>query len=511
PIRDRLVSLTATADFSVLGRSEFYQTALRIFTRGPENHGPALFGTGVETYRYVSPLQQTDPRFYSSDPHSTLFQLMAELGLIGIVIYCLAWAWWGWVQTGAGLFQPDDPKTDKLWPGWRIDCCGMLAGLAGGWLHWTLDFDWTFGLIVWTAFAFIALITTALRTRLDMRAPIRLPEGKPPAKGVKLEVPPDLSPADLKAWKLRKILSDILIVVLAFGTINMTAFGISRVFYDAGETAFATWMAQRHVDSLARADQNYYLAQIFYPLDANAVRGQSLVQLWLATQVFASNPEEARETSASARDNAEKAIKLAAYHSTNWYNLAHIDSERFTMGFVDQPTVAENMNRELIFALMRDPINNPSYYVMLTQALSLSPFDDKRDTALTLNVQRLMELYPPESVTEYSKTRLDWQNLPISYLEIWPYYLLALKATGDTEGLARAITDARDYLIPAARDTEYASEEIKGKAITLVEMALKRIEAGEAPGVPSQDLGDALNGVEPTDPTIQPPLEGDAP
>lgn len=493
PIRDRIISLTATRDFSVEGRGAFYQTAWRLFVEGPsavpESRAMAVLGTGFSTYRFLSPLKQTDPRYYSSDPHSFFFQWLVELGIVGLAGCCLLWGWWGWVQWGTPLLRMPSPgaapAAPPLWAGQPLDLHGITAGLLAGWLHWLIDFDATYMLIVWTAITLMAIVVATLRTQA----------GAPPL----WNITPQLSevPAGntrLREWRISQLLGSLLLLGLLAGAATSTLFAASKFFYDRAEDAFQAWERQPTLDLLPRAQSDYALAAALWPYDGDGWRGLSVTELWLGTQAMPLDPVIGTQTLLEARKHAVTATKFAAYNARNWNNLAQVDAALLRAEAMDQATAANNMQVALITAITRDPLNNPRYYIQLTQALSLGEPSENRDRAIVLNIERLMQYYPPAQIGEFSKTRLDWQHLPLSYAQVWPFYLLALRSLEDAKGIQRARSLALEAILPALKDSEYVPLEVKAKVLPVVRQVVDEIDSPTGAVVLTPELLQALQG-----------------
>lgn len=489
PVRDRLISLTARQDFSVLGRGHFYSTAFRLFNEGPRGEGMTVLGTGMGTYRWLAPRKQADPRFYASDPHSTFFLWLAELGIAGLLGYCLLWGWWGWIQWGTphlGLSR--GAVAEELWPGMRLDLAGVLAGLLGGWLHWTIDFDSTFQLITWTALLMVAVLVTVLRARGNA-GPLLTPQAVQP--------PPEAQTATgvrLKEWQISRSLSSLLVGLLWCGAVTSLVFGIGRIWYDQGEDKFRAWERSQDAAFLAEAERSYAVAAMIWPWDGDAFRGLSVAELWLGTIAARTDPEIGLETLLKGRDHAQVAVKNATYNAANWFNLAQFDAALLQLGALSQEEAATRLQTSLITAIERDPTNNPRYYVQLTQALALGQPSPNRDQAIIRNMSQFMRYYPPQDITEYSKTRLDWQHLPLSYAQVWPFYLMALKGAELEAQLQEARRIGREQVLPALVECEYTPLEVKQAVAPVVRRIIDEIHTAEGGAVFSPELLRALQG-----------------
>jgi hypothetical protein len=128
-VRGALLQLAELDSYSMLGRLRFWEAALRMFADRP------LAGYGLGSFGYVFPQYQRDWLFYSVDPHSWPLQLLAELGLLGLLVV---------LAVGAGFFS----WARSNWRGTRgPDRTAVLLtilGVGGSLAHAGFDFDYTF-------------------------------------------------------------------------------------------------------------------------------------------------------------------------------------------------------------------------------------------------------------------------------------------------------------------------------------------------------------------------------
>lgn len=495
PIKERIISLSARGtDFSVIGRTEFFGTAWRLFTKGPdrEKQGLQLFGTGLGTYKYLGPQQQENPRFYSSDPHSIFFHWLAELGVIGVAAYLMLWGWWAWIQWGTPLLRPpaaEPALSSDLWPGMQLDLHGICAGLLAGWLHWTIDFDATYMLITWTAIILMALLIATLRQQAGAPPIILPPQPVTDARP---------SGARLREVRLTQAFSGVLSIILMIGTWTALTYSSAKLFYDHAEDQFLAWKQFQSLDALPASHRAYSAAVLFFPMDGDSWRGLSMTELWLATSALAAGPEDPQVgayTLEKAFAHGQQATRVASYDARNWNNLAQLYSARLAFGQLDQLTAANALQTCLITAIDLDPLNNPRYYIQLTQGLSLGESSETRDSAIVFNMERLRKYYPTSEITDMSKTRMDWQSLPLGYGQVWPFYLLALRGLNDTKGVQIARQEALADIIPAIEQSEYINNEEKLKIIPILRAVVDQIDDTTGSVTLSPDLLQSIQGL----------------
>jgi O-antigen ligase/tetratricopeptide (TPR) repeat protein len=132
PIIDRWNQMRPD-DYSVVGRFEFWDIALRVWKEHP------ITGIGFNTFGYYYVNYQTNPQYYTKDPHSLYIRFMLEGGIAGIlVILSILWIY---IQL---IMMSLKAGPGKMLTVYRV---GLLAGIGGELLHMAIDFDWTFPII----------------------------------------------------------------------------------------------------------------------------------------------------------------------------------------------------------------------------------------------------------------------------------------------------------------------------------------------------------------------------
>jgi putative inorganic carbon (hco3(-)) transporter len=120
-VQERINMTTADAeegqqfDSSAQERIDLWEDAMELFKMNP------LTGAGFQTYRYMD--RGSDLR----DTHNYYLKVLAETGVVGIVLYLfLLWKLFG---AGTGLFFATD---DPFWRGIAVGFIGLLATVAVG-------------------------------------------------------------------------------------------------------------------------------------------------------------------------------------------------------------------------------------------------------------------------------------------------------------------------------------------------------------------------------------------
>ena len=128
-IAARIGSIWNAADYSLQGRLTFWAVSWKMFLKFP------VQGAGLGDFGYHYTYLQPDWRYYTTDPHSFIFQALAETGLIGLIFIAVL-IWWGVKRLV--LAAKNVPAASK----WAHSL--MLIALAGFTAHALVDFDFTY-------------------------------------------------------------------------------------------------------------------------------------------------------------------------------------------------------------------------------------------------------------------------------------------------------------------------------------------------------------------------------
>jgi O-antigen ligase len=125
----RIASIWNAADYSLQGRLTFWTVSWKMFLKSP------VQGVGLGNFGWHYPLFQPDWRYYTTDPHSFMMQIIAEAGAIGL-LFAAGFIWWHYrrLRQGAGCVSAQSKWAYRL----------ILIGLAGFILHALVDFDFTY-------------------------------------------------------------------------------------------------------------------------------------------------------------------------------------------------------------------------------------------------------------------------------------------------------------------------------------------------------------------------------
>ncbi len=125
------ISGILTAGYSYRARVEFWRASTQLWQQKP------LTGWGLHTFGSLFPQYQRSIDVFSDDPHNWYLQLLAELGLIGLLLF------------GAWFLASALTWRQRI----HISDLGLEAAVLLGVSHFFLDFDWKFpGLIAFWAF-----------------------------------------------------------------------------------------------------------------------------------------------------------------------------------------------------------------------------------------------------------------------------------------------------------------------------------------------------------------------
>lgn len=125
---------------SVNDRFAYWRESTAMFSVRP------LLGWGAGTYREVHPAYQESPATAGSNPHSSLFQTMVELGAVGVVAYVLLMV--GWLKLGWSYL------TSKARLSWQATNWLIVSAIG---LHSLLDLTTNYPVLIVTGAIWLAL------------------------------------------------------------------------------------------------------------------------------------------------------------------------------------------------------------------------------------------------------------------------------------------------------------------------------------------------------------------
>jgi O-antigen ligase len=137
------LSRLTKVNLSDIARLVFYKDALKIFAENPligsgANSWPLLY-YGVQTYPYVS-----------KEVHSSIFRLLVEIGLVGIII-ALSFVGVVLLNSVKRIYKREATEFEK----------GLLIAVLAMLVHSTIDFDLAFSSFVIYLFTFMGLLAGA--------------------------------------------------------------------------------------------------------------------------------------------------------------------------------------------------------------------------------------------------------------------------------------------------------------------------------------------------------------
>ena len=368
PVYHRIISITATKDFSFEGRENFYSGAIEIFM---DNQ---VTGTGLGSFGYVYPQYQKDPRFYAKDPHSFYLRLLSEGGIFGIIMIIMIF--WCYFHLLKKFFRSRDATTSGL-------SAGLIAALTAGLLHLAIDFDDTFPFILMN----LGVIWVLGMNLLDP-----------------VEISDEVDEADKKKINVTIAGGSILLSIIIFiAVFHCGRMYFSDSFHDSGKLF-------SQAGKYEEAEEYFATSLDYFPLNERSLSERARALLFLHdTAVRSQAPDneisdlylKAQLTTGKLKNNVSYAAK--SYFLNGMTLLRHGDVNRRLQGMEDFDT-----------ALKKDSMNSPVYY--LHASYGYLEFGAKQEFRAT--VDQFKSTYPYELVEEYAKTRLDWTDLPDIYQDI---------------------------------------------------------------------------------------------
>ena len=409
PVYQRLASFSATTDFSVEGRRNFYSGAVAIFKDYP------LTGIGLGCFGFVYPRYQKDPRFYAKDPHSFYLRLASEGGVFGLIIVAMIFALY-FILVIAYFRNRDKSKVPLG--------AGLVAALTVGLLHCAIDFDDTFPVILLN----LGVIWVCAMNLLEPVIP------KPPQPDAEMKKP--LIRGTLKGSSIAlAILFFIAIIYSGRMYFSETNYDMGKIFADSNQ-----W---------DKAETSFATALDYFPSNDRALLERSRALLLLHDNMVTSGREEPSESNLllqKAVTSTQKLKKIAPFRATSYF-LSGMALIRLT----DKEKQIESV-KDFQSALELDPMNSPEFYLNTARAeLDVKTIEDFRDT-----LRKFEKTFPFNKVEEYTRTRLEWDKLPVIYQDM---LLLDEKVLKFDHKYSAALK-----VIPKIRELEKVREKISGES-----------------------------------------------
>ena len=388
PVYHRIVSFTATEDFSMQGRENFYSGAVEIFKDN------MVAGIGLGAFGYVYPQYQKDPRFYARDPHSFYLRLLSEGGILGIII--ILHLFWCYIHVLRKFISCRDSSIIPV-------SAGLIAALTAGLLHLAIDFDDTFPIILLN----LGVIWILAMNLLD------------PVSAISKT---DEEPEETKA-KIRTSIagSCITLTVLVF----VAVFHCGRMYYS--ESFVDAGMTFSSAGEYEQAEELYSTSLSYFPMNERALSERVKSLLFMHDSALQSaSPEENPELILQKALAVSKNLKKYIPYSARSYHLSGLVLIRNS-----SPEIRARAIDDFKTALKMDSMNSPRYFRDAAQAfLEAGGIDTFRST-----IKKFTRTYPFELVEEYSKTRLDWIVLPDIYQDILMLEAQLLESEGKLTGV----------------------------------------------------------------------------
>jgi len=513
PIIDRWNQMRPD-DYSVVGRLEFWDIAWRVFVKHP------WIGIGFNTFGYYYVHFQTDPQYYTKDPHSLYLRFLVEGGFIG-AIFIIAILF---VVLRLIL------KTLKVAPGKMLTVyrIGLLGGIVGELAHMGLDFDWTFPVIPMLLVCQIALVArTFSYPEADRELPVD--QWEPEDTGPPPDTTGDDSPRP--GWFLKRVfvwqsVAFILFLVNTMGFVSMSIYEKGKELVD-NQAMLAFNKAQ---EQMSQAEREMVRSRTQELPDFGMLRGQAQSEIV---------QEGMRYWQLSLNYNPWNWYPLKDLLTAHYYgaldlyqNGADLDLERivtpgleygnrllnvtpfrpasyFFMGQMEilagrlknDDALKEQGFEKLLHSIELDPVNIPSYYFSIAQYY----YDDLDNPAEALNYLDTIErIFVPRhdngdidfsGLKGKSGARLDWQYITKTLRDSWQHKAWILIEQERYEEALVSLYNGYNTP-PGTGEVEQAKREIQPD-----QMVLDRIIRDVAPEIAeldedSEEYLDARNRIE---------------
>ncbi len=409
-------------DYSVIGRFEFWDIAWRVFLKNP------LLGIGFNTFGYYYVHYQTDPQYYTKDPHSIYLRFLVEGGIIGaaVVIAILA------------IVVRLIVKTLKSGPGKMLTVyrVGLLAGIVGELGHMALDFDWTFPVIPMLLVCQIAVVARTF-TYPKIEQELSIDEWEPDAtQPAEKEDEPEREKR--KGWFIRPVAIWIGVALILF-FVNIMGY-VSMMYYEKGKDL---------VDNQSRLAQDRAIAQMSQA--EREMMRRSTQESPTFTQLRGQAQSEIIQEGMRYWQTSLK------YNPWNWYPLKDLLAAHY-YGALDLAQSGADLDLDRIvtpgleygYRLLRVTPHRPASYYFLGQLEILAGQLQDDESLKETGLAKLLH-----------SIELDPQNIPKYYLGIAKYYT---NAEEYTEAL-KYLEIIEEKFVPLDDYGEVNFSALKGKSL----------------------------------------------
>jgi len=424
PIIDRFNQIRWD-DYSVVGRFEFWDIAVKVFKEHP------IFGIGFNTFGYYYVHYQTDPQYYTKDPHSLYLRFLVEGGIVG-VIFVLSFL--------AVIFnlvkKTLSVGSDKMLTVYRV---GLLTGICGELLHMALDFDWTFPIIPLLLVCQVAVVARTF-TYPKAEQELAVTEWEPDLlKDVSEDIEDEIinETVPRRSFFVKHLWIWLLLAGFGF-TINVLGF-TSMKYYEMGKDLVY------NRGEMARNQAVEEMGQ----LEREAIRSQTQ-EIPTFNEVYG---DIWAELGQKGKDYWHISLK---YNPWNWYPLNDLINGHFYHGsrLIEsgmEPEARESLEEGLTYAdgLLRVTPYRPAshYYVGMMQIMLADVTgDDAMKEAGLAHALKALELDP--------------KNIPRYYLGIGEYYY----DEGDYENALKYLEQIEEIFVPRYDTGDIDFNGLKGKS-----------------------------------------------
>jgi tetratricopeptide (TPR) repeat protein len=462
PIIDRWNQLRLD-DYSVIGRREFWDIAWKVFLKHP------WLGIGFNAFGYYYVHYQTNPQYYTKDPHNVYLRFLVEGGIIGgIVIVSFL------VIVVRLLVKALKDNPGQLLTIYRV---GLLAGIVGELLHLAIDFDWTFPVLP---------LLVILETTIVARSYHFVPEEQDlPVEQWESEKIRDAVTLDsglqtrTKGIFIRPVwiwttLAGILFVVNVFGFISMNIYENGKVLIENQDqlardrAAVAQGMSQLQQERFktqsieSQMDFNAYsnaraavireamndwrLSLKFNPWNWYPLKDLLNSHLTAAEEFYkAGRTEDTQRLLDSALGYAGRLLKVTPYRPATWYYAGQ--TEILAGRTRSDPELKGKGLEKILNSIKLDPINIPSYYL----GIATFYYDEGQDEEALKYADKLEEIFVPRievggveqidfgALRGKSLARQDWVDITETVRQAWQLKSDILLKQGRTDEALTAL------------------------------------------------------------------------
>ncbi|MCX6646117.1 MAG: O-antigen ligase family protein [bacterium] len=441
PILDRFNQLRLD-DYSVIGRLEFWNISWRVFLEHP------IFGIGFNSFGYYYVHYQTNPQYYTKDPHNLYLQFLVEGGIFGgaVIIAVLAIVY-------KLIVKSLRESNGKMLTIYRV---GLLGGIVGELAHNALDFDWTFPVIPMLIIVQIAMVArtfTYRKIEQELTVDQWEPDESTSAENPESQIDTISKPARgwfLPSLRLWQIVAALFFIVNVFGFVSMNLYEKGKNMIE-NQSALAQTRADSEMSQLQKEAMRESTQEVPTFSEAFSSARSDIVQegmkYWeksliynpwnwyplkdlLSAHFFGSqdlinsgNSDRVQPIIVAGLEYGKRLLKITPYRPASYYYVGQIEILAGRLWGDDN--LKQDGIEKALHAIELDPKNIPRYYLGIAQYYRDEGNLDEALRYIGTMEELFVPLFPGTDDIDFgalkgkSLARNDWIDICETIREAW--------------------------------------------------------------------------------------------